>query len=129
MGFLSLFKEDKEPQRDFDLELKQIQVNGLLNRIYHKEELQQKVNEYLALDQLSKVLTELDSDQLDKVLKYEKLEGFEDTLKQIHLGLYKHETLKAFIKVFENGQVTDAETIKIIHERDNLGINHLTLLK
>ena len=128
--FKSLLGKEEQPKKDFDLISKQIKSYGnMLLFLGDKEQANEKINEYLAFRQLTEVLDGVPSDQLEKILKMGVNEEQAEMIRTISNNHWKHEQIEKFIDLFQNGKADqDDKYIKIIHERDELGINSITLL-
>ena len=136
MSFLSsLFggQEEKQQTQDFDLILSQLKIWGIVTNaktsLEDKEQLNEKLNQYLAFRQLSEVLDNVPHDQLEKVISYKGCEEHRELIENIKHDCWKHECIEKFIDLFENGKADpNVKSIKLYQERDELGINHITLL-
>ena len=133
MSFLSgLFGEqEKETQeKDFNLINAQLEVYQLVAGFGCKKEINEKLYEYLAFRQLSKVLDSVPDNQLEKIITFKGCEEHRELIETISHAHYKHEEVEKFIDLFQNGKAEGVEsgTVKLIHSRDHLGINNITLL-
>ena len=132
MGLFSLFSNnsEKSKEKDFSLIVNQIKSFSSITALMKKKDLNIKINEYIAFRQLSKILSQVPEDQLLNVLTVHLPEHKAEDLQGLVTGLYTHEMIEKFIDLFENGTADPDcnKQFKIVHERNDLGINNLTIL-
>ena len=130
MGFLNALLGIEEPQKDFDLILKQI--NSYYNMVAFmrdKETINEKLNEYLAFNQLTKLLNSVSDNQLEKIIELSASEEQKELITTVINNHWDHEQIETFIDLFQNGKADPSiKGIKIIHERDELGINSIRFI-
>lgn len=130
MGFLNILLGSEEPQKDFNLILNQINsYHNMIAFIGDKETINEKINEYLAFNQLTKLLNSVSDEQLEKVIELSASEEQKELITTIQQNHWKHEQIETFITLFENGKADPSvKGIKILHQRDELGINSITFI-